>query len=138
MQRLFAAFVYALIIFCIAFVIGAIREVFIVPRTGLVTALMIEFPIMVAVIVGATIFIFSRLPRPQPFGARLAIGVFGLGFMLAAENVAAHALNGSSAFAQWRATLPEAQIINATGLAVLMLMPLLIGAVYNHSDDIGV
>ena len=138
MQRLFAAFTYALIVFGIAFVIGAIREVFIVPHTGLVTALMIEFPIMVAVIAGAAIFIFNRLPRPQLFAARLAIGLLGLGLMLAAENMTAYCLRGVSAFAQWHTVPPEAQIINVTGLAVLVMMPLLIGAFYNRSDDVGV
>ncbi len=128
MPRVSTAFKYASFMFLIGFVLGSVRQVLIVPNTGLVMALKIETPIMIFASALAAIMIV-RPPRAQGnLVSRLAIGFFGLIFLLIAENILALLAYGSSAFSYWGSLAPEAQILNFVGLLAFALMPALVGS----------
>ncbi len=127
MQHLSTAFKYATLVFLIGFVLGSIRQLLVVPNTGLVMALKIETPIMVIASALAAIFIMRRHRVPENLLRRLGIGFLGVVFLLIAENILAFLAYGSSAFAYWGGLPPEAQILNFFGLLAFALMPALVG-----------
>ncbi len=127
MQRISTAFKYALLMFVIGFVLGSIRQLLVIPHTGLVMALKIETPIMVISSALAAAFLMRRHGPQENHSGRLLIGFFALIFLLIAENLLALRAYGSSAFSYWGGLAPEAQILNFAGLLAFAVMPALVG-----------
>jgi hypothetical protein len=126
--RVSTAFKYASLLFLIGCVLGSVRQLLIVPNTGLVMALKIETPIMIFAS-ALTAIVIMRPPHAQGnLVSRLVIGFFGLIFLLIAENILALLAYGSSAFSYWASLAPEAQILNFSGLMAFALMPALVGS----------
>jgi hypothetical protein len=127
MARLSTAFKYASLMFLIGFVLGSVRQLLVVPNTGLLMALKIETPIMIIASALAAAFLMRWHGAKENLAGRLFIGFFGLILLLIAENILALLAYGSSAFSYWGGLAPEAQILNFAGLIAFALMPILVG-----------
>lgn len=127
MPRISTAFKYASLMFLIGFGLGSVRQLIVVPNTGLVMALKIETPIMIIASILAALFLMRRHGANENLAGRLFIGFWGLIFLLIAENILALLAYGSSALSYWHGLAPEAQILNFAGLMAFALMPTLVG-----------
>jgi hypothetical protein len=120
---------YGTAMFGVGFVLGTVRQLFILPHTGLTGALAIEVPIIVAIsVLVAKWIIIRRGSRDTSFGY-LVTGMAGLATLFAAEELLSRLLNGRSVFAVWADFSAAASVINICGLALFTLMPWLVSTV---------
>jgi hypothetical protein len=129
MERLYAAFLYALIAFLAGFVFGTLRELLVLPHTGLTVALLIELPFLTAISAAVALRIITHMRARETRVGLTLIGGIALGLLLVAEAGTAELVRGTSLFAQWAQFPPLALLINLTGLALFAVLPLLIGEV---------
>ncbi len=80
-----AGALYALIVFVIGFVLGAVRVLLIVPRIGEIAAVIIETPIMLVASWFVCRWCVDRLDVPRRVGARSLVGVVAFVVLMAAE-----------------------------------------------------
>jgi hypothetical protein len=126
MRRVVDGVRYGTAMFGVGFVLGTVRQLFILPHTGLTGALAIEVPIIVAMSVLVAKWIVVR--RDTSFGY-LVTGIAGLATLFAAEELLSRLLNGRSVFAVWADFSAAASVINTCGLALFTLMPWLVSMV---------
>jgi len=120
------AITYALTVFAMGFLFGAIRVLLVAPQTGEVGAVLIEVPIMVLVS-----FLFARrtIRRwqvPAELQVRLAVGAMAFAVLMACEVLLSLTLFGNTLslyFAQY--TQPQAWLGLAAQL-VFAVMPVLL------------
>jgi hypothetical protein len=96
MRTLKAGVVYFALVFGTGFGLGTIRTLWIVPRLGVRTAELLEFPFMFIAIVLAAGWISRRLGAAGGSSIRLAVGFLALALLLAAEISMGVALQGRS------------------------------------------
>ncbi len=121
-----AAFVYFAAAFAAGFALGAIREIFVVPRLGGLAAVAIEVPIMLAISWIAARTIVARFAVPTDLVPRLVMG--GLAFVLlqVAEMALAAGFGMSpAAYLTGLATPPG--ILGFAAQAVFALFPAVVG-----------
>ena len=85
MRTLEAGILYFALVFGAGFVLGTIRTLWVVPRTGARMAELLETPIMLAFTIFSARWIIHRLALPDTPSARLGMGGFALLLMLIAE-----------------------------------------------------
>jgi len=85
MRTLEAGILYFALVFGAGFVLGTIRTLWVVPRTGARMAELLETPIMLAFTIFSARWIIYRLALPDTPSARLGMGGFALLLMLIAE-----------------------------------------------------
>lgn len=85
MQILRPGALYFVLVFSAGFVLGTVRTLWIVPRTGARAAELMEAPVMLAVCVVAARWVVRRLRVPSTLSRRLGMGAFALALMLLAE-----------------------------------------------------
>jgi hypothetical protein len=96
MQTLKAGVIYFLLVFAVGWVLGPIRELWLVPRLGRTMGSLLEAPLMVIAMILAAGWILRRLKVPDAFNARLAVGLVALGILLVAELVGVRWVRGIS------------------------------------------
>jgi len=84
-----AAFAYFAGVFAVGFVLGPIRELWVIPRVGQVPALLIEGTLMIGVSVLFARAVLRHFAVPKYPPTRLAVGAFALGLLQAAEMLLA-------------------------------------------------
>ena len=81
-RELLAALVYVLAAFALGFLLGPLRELWLLPAIGRLPALLVELPILL----GFCWWIAPRIARPiPPGGARLRMGGAAFAILLALE-----------------------------------------------------
>lgn len=75
-------------------ILGPVRELVLAPRIGRDAALLVEAPLMLAVIVLAARFVVRRLAVPPATGQRLRMGLSALALLLATELTLGVTLRG--------------------------------------------
>ena len=85
LNTLRAGSVYFALVFAAGFVLGIIRELWAAPRFGIVTAELMEAPIMLVVIVLAAQWAVFRFRVEPSLGHRLGMGAIALSLLLIAE-----------------------------------------------------
>ncbi|MFM9862239.1 MAG: hypothetical protein ACKVRO_01415 [Micropepsaceae bacterium] len=80
-----AGVAYFAIAFAIAFVLGALRVLFVAPRVGEFGAVLIEVPIMLTVSWLVCGWVLNRIAVPASIGARLVMGAVAFALLMAAE-----------------------------------------------------
>lgn len=123
MKLLAAALRYFACVFGAGFVLGTLRVPWLVPRLGVRTAELLEMPVM-----GGVIFFAARgLVRGPLAGsdrqARLAVGLFALGLLLAAELVLGFMLQGLGPRELIAARDPVSGSVYALMLMVYAVLP---------------
>ena len=84
-QILKAGILYFGLVFGAGFVLGAIRTLWVIPRTGTRMAELMEMPIMLVVTIVVSRWVVLRLLVPFVPFARLGMGGIALGLLLVAE-----------------------------------------------------
>ena len=126
MQILKAGLLYFALVFGAGFVLGTIRTLWIVPRTGTRLAELMEAPIMLVVTIVAARWVVRRFALPPTVAARLGAGFVALGLLLVAEFSLVLGLRGLT-IAEYFASLdPVAGTVYYVMLALFTLMPLLV------------
>jgi len=85
MPTLKAGTIYFLLVFAVGWVLGPIRELWLVPHLGRTTGLLFEAPLMVIAMILAAGWVLRRLYVPYALNARLAVGLVALAILLVAE-----------------------------------------------------
>jgi hypothetical protein len=80
-----AGALYFTLVFAVGFVLGAIRTLWVVPRSGTRRAELMEMPIMLLVTIVAARWTVLRLAVPPTLSARIAMGCLAFVLMLVAE-----------------------------------------------------
>ena len=84
-----AAFGYFACVFAVGFVLGPIRELWVIPRIGQVPALVIEGTLMIGVSVFFAGVMVRRFAVPRHTLTRLSVGALAFGLLQAAEMLLA-------------------------------------------------
>ena len=126
-----AGLAYFAIVFAAGFLLGTLRVFWIMPRTGALTAVVLELPIMVAVSwVAAAALI--RWFRVTPEAAdRLMMGGVGFALLLVAETGLGLWGFGRSFQDQLAAWRSASGLLGIAGQVAFALFPMLIGRVRN-------
>jgi hypothetical protein len=125
-QILKAGLLYFVLVFGAGFVLGAVRMLWIAPRTGARMAELMEAPIMLAVTFFAARWVVRRRALPGAAATRLGAGFVALGLLLIAEFTLVLAFRGLT-LAEYFASLdPVAGSVYYALLGVFAVMPLLV------------
>ena len=125
MPVLKAALAYFALLFALGWVLGPIRELAVIPRFGLAAGLLLEAPIMLAVMVLAARWSVRRFAVPDTFGARAAMGLIALALLLASELAGTRLVRGLS-FAEWLAAFQGVGAISLLLFLLFATLPLLV------------
>lgn len=120
------ASLYFAIVFGAGFVLGAIRVTLLIPRIGVRAAELAEMPIMLAVIVLAAHTVVRRFSLPARTRTRLAVGLFALALLVAAELVLAITVQSQSLSEYIAGRDPVSGSVYLGMLVVFAIMPLLV------------
>ena len=126
MQILKAGALYFSLVFGVAFVLGPIRILWLVPRVGERTAELMESPIMLVVVVLASRWIVRRFALPPAPWKRLGVGLVALGLLLLMEFTVVLALRGLTIREYLASRDPVAGTVYMVSLGIFALMPLLV------------
>ena len=121
-----AGALYFGVVFAAGFVLGTIRVIWVVPRLGERTAELIEAPLMLAVTIVAARWVVRRFAVPAVVPQRLAIGLVGLGLLLAAELVVVLLVRGLTLGEYIASRDAVSGTVYLALLAVFAVMPLLV------------
>jgi hypothetical protein len=122
-QILKAAALYFAIVFGGGFVLGTIRTIWIVPSFGTRRAELMEAPIMFAITVLASRWVFRRFATRASFPGRIAVGLFALGLLLLSEFTVVLWIRGLTIAEYLAGRDPVAGTVYVVLLAAFALMP---------------
>jgi hypothetical protein len=102
-----SAIIYFVSVFAAGFILGTIRTLIVIPRTGELTAVALELPLMIAIAWFTCGWVLRRWPVPARLVPRmimsgvafalLMLGELGVSMLLAGRSVAQHLM----LFQQW-------------------------------------
>ncbi len=119
-----AGFIYSLLVFFVAAMLGSIRQTLLVPLFGPVTAVMIELPIILAISWNICGIVLKNVPVVAAYGPRLIMGATALACVLLEEMALGTLVFGQS-FATFAGQFATAQgLIGLAGQVVFGLIPL--------------
>ncbi|HEX6828641.1 MAG TPA: hypothetical protein VF104_06640 [Burkholderiales bacterium] len=126
MQVLKAGLFYFAVTFAVAFALGTIRVLWLVPQVGTRAAELLEMPVMLGVVMVAARWVVRRLAVPPAPAPRLGMGFIALGILLVFEFTLVLWVRGMT-FEDYLATRDP---VSGTAYYVLLgafaLMPLLV------------
>ena len=85
MRTLKAGLVYFLFVFALGWVLGPIREFWVVPRFGRMTGMLLEAPLMLIAMIISARWVMRRFNMPLTLGSTISMGLVALGILLPAE-----------------------------------------------------
>jgi hypothetical protein len=95
-RTLKAGTIYFLLVFAVGWVLGPIRELWLVPHLGQTMGSLFEAPLMVIAMIVAAGWVLRRLDVMYALNARLAVGLVALVILLVAELVGVRWVRGRS------------------------------------------
>ena len=119
-----AGAVYFALVFTCGFVLGAVRTLWIAPRTGPLGAVLLELPLILAVSWLACLWCVRHMAVPDRAGARASMGLTAFVLLLVVEFGMA-ALTGQSPGGYLRAMATPAGVAGLLGQILFALLPLL-------------
>jgi hypothetical protein len=126
MRVLKAGALYFAIVFGAGFVLGPMRNLWVVPRFGTRVAELMETPIMLVVTILAARWIVRHLAVPPKASSQLGMGCVALGLMLVAEFTLVLWLRGLSISEYLASRDPVSGTVYYMMLGVFCVMPLLV------------
>jgi hypothetical protein len=132
MRVLKAGVVYFALVFGTGFVLGTVRTLWIVPRLGVRAAELLESPFMFFAIELAAGWIGRRFSLGKGSVTRVAVGVFALALLLAAEIIMGMTLQGLSLIEVFTKHDPVSGFIYYALLGVFAVMPWLFWKYHKH------
>jgi hypothetical protein len=85
MRTLRAGVLYFALAFAAGWVLGPVRELWVIPRLGRTAAFLLEATVMLGVIIAAARWTARRLAVPYALTTRFGMGLVALGLLLVAE-----------------------------------------------------
>lgn len=134
MQVLIRAGVYFALVFCVGFVLGFVRVLWIVPSLGERNAELIETPLMLGASFIFARFVVHRFPGRTRI-EHLASGAIALGILLAFEFTVVLGLRGLSVSEYFSSRDPVAGSVYAVSLVVFALLPWLVAGNRNGAAN---
>jgi hypothetical protein len=132
MRPVGAGAVYFGVVFGAGFVLGLVRELWLVSRLGERTAELLEVPVMLAVIVVGARWVVRRFAVPPASASRLAVGATGLALLVLVEFGGVLWLRGLTLREYVASRDAVAGTVYVLMLGVFMVMPLLVGRYSPH------
>lgn len=117
---------YGLTIFAVGFVFGTIRVLWLLPRVGEGTAVLLELPLMLIAVFLLARWAVRRWQVAALLGPRLTMGAVGFGVLMVCEVILSLTLFGNTLaehLAQYRAPVA---LIGLAGQMVVVGMPALL------------
>ena len=96
MRALTAGALYFALVFGSGWILGPVRELWVVPRLGRTAGVLLEAPLMLAVTFSAARWVVRRLSLPPAPWTRAATGLTALGLLLVAKVAGMRWLRGLS------------------------------------------
>jgi len=127
MRTLNASLTYFILVFAVGWVLGPIREFWVVLHFGPVVGALLEAPLMLAATIIAAYLVIRLFAIPYRLGPKVAIGLFAFGILLIAEAAGVVRARGMSIhdyFVRFR-TIPG--LISLPLFVLFAVMPALIG-----------
>jgi len=122
-----AGALYFALVFGSGWILGPVRELWVVPRLGRTAGVLLEAPLMLAVTIAAARWVGRRLAPPTAPGTRLAVGPTGLGLLLVAEVAGMRWLRGLSVADYLASFRSVAGGVTALLFLLFAAMPALVG-----------
>ena len=126
MAILQAAALYFALAFAAGWVLGPVREFWVIPRFGRTAGLLIEAPVMLLVSFLAARRVVGRLTAPPTLATRALLGLVALGLLLAAEIVGSRWLRGLSLANYLSSFRSLSGAITAATFLLFAAMPMLV------------
>ncbi len=121
-----AGVVYFALVFAAGFALGMIRQLFVVPRLGVMWAELLEMPFMLVAIIAGARWTVRRLGVPPASEPRVMMGLTALALLIAAELGLVIALRGLT-FSEYVAERePVSGVVYLVMLGVFAAMPFLL------------
>jgi hypothetical protein len=121
-----AGALYFALVFAAGWVLGPIRQLFVVPRLGETAGALLEAPFMLLAMMVAARWTITRLAIAPGLGPRAAVGLVALGLVLVAELAGARWLRGLSIGEYLAKFVSASGGISALLFVVFALMPTLV------------
>jgi hypothetical protein len=127
MPILRAGAAYFALTFAAGWVLGPIRELWVIPRLGRTVGLVLEAPLMLVVSFLAARWVVRRFAVPPTLPTRARVGLVALGILLVAELLGAWGLRGLSPAGYFASFGSRSGAVTAATFLLFAAMPLLIG-----------
>jgi predicted Co/Zn/Cd cation transporter (cation efflux family) len=126
-RALIAASAYFVALFCLGFVLGTIRVLFVAPRIGVLGATLAEVPLMLAAAFFMCRWAIGRWQVPPAVLARGAMALWFLVLLALFETLVGVALFGRTLAGTWAELATPAGLIGLAAQAICALLPLVLG-----------
>lgn len=127
MQKILAEMaLYFGIVFCVGFLLGPIRVLWLEPRLGALLAVVLEMPLLLTAMAVAARWSPRKAGMDLGIGPLMAMGVGALALVLAADFSIGTWLRGLTVSQQIRQFSTPAGLLYAASLAAFAAMPLLV------------
>jgi hypothetical protein len=126
-RALSAGTAYFLALFTLGFILGTVRVLFVVPRIGLLGAVLLEVPLMLTAAFFLARWVVGRWQVPVAISARLVMALWFLVLLALFETLLGSAMFGQTLVEQWTALTTPAGLIGLTAQVIAALLPLVVG-----------
>lgn len=135
MPTLRAGALYFALTFAAGWILGPIREFWVIPRLGRTAGFLFEAPLMLVVSFAVARWVMRRLAVPPALTARALVGHVALGLLLIAESIGAWGLRGLSLMDYLASfhSLPGA--VTAASFLLFAAMPMIVGRRRSRGRD---
>ena len=126
MRILKAGAIYFLLLFAIGWILGPIRELWVVPRFGRIAALLMEAVFMLIAMIISARWVMRRFDVHPTLGSTIPVGLVALGILVPAEIAGVLWVRGSS-LQEYLASFATAPgVISAVMFLLFAAMPSLV------------
>lgn len=123
---LIPATVYFLMLFALGFLLGTIRVLLVVPKIGVLSATLIEVPLMLTAAFFVCRWTIGRWLVPPTLSARWTMALWFLMMLAIFETLVGVALFGRTLAGTWSGLPTPAGLIGLTAQSIAALLPLFI------------
>lgn len=123
---LIPATVYFLMLFALGFVLGTIRVLLVVPKIGVLSATLIEVPLMLIAAFFMCRWTIGRWLVPPTLSARSAMALWFLMMLAIFETLVGVAMFGRTLAGTWSGLATPAGLIGLVAQSIAALLPLFI------------
>lgn len=126
-RTLIAATFYFLVLFALGFVLGTIRVLFVAPKLGVLSATLLEVPLMLTAAFFVCQWAIRRWQLPPGLSGRGAMVLWFLVLLALFETLVGVALFGRTLAGTWAGLATPAGLIGLTAQIIAALLPMFIG-----------
>lgn len=126
MRAVLAGIVYFAVVYLAGFALGQLREALIVPVVGRVAAVLVEMPLMLAIMTLAAKVVGRNMAVPTDIASRARMGIVAFGLLTLVEAVSAKLMRGHD-LGQWLQSFATAEgFVSLLMFVLFAAMPMLV------------